>query len=343
MTRLDQGYFTNIKGAVYFPARAYNAYQTFLDFDYRELERDFGYARKAGINSLRIFMSYDYYLTNENDFFAKFDRMLQCAERYKIRVMPVLFEDCGIEYTMESARDRNPFTAVCVRSPGKKTEQDPKLFPAVNPYLDEFMGKYKDDLRILAIEIMNEPHAANHNLEFARYIGEYVKERRGRIPLTFGCISLLHNLYFSDITDIYQFHDNFPSSVKEFAEGLEQAKIVQSIINKPCWITEWQRLRLQGPGWDKNDIPKEDKVPALSSLAQAVYNSGLGNFFWSLMLKPAYLPSQRLNGTFNGLFHEDGSVYSRDDYEAIANVSSGVDEKQIPPEWYQEELNRTRQ
>ena len=42
---LDQSYFTGIRGAVYFPARAYNAYQTYSLFDAAVIDRDFGYAQ----------------------------------------------------------------------------------------------------------------------------------------------------------------------------------------------------------------------------------------------------------------------------------------------------------
>lgn len=50
-----------------------------------------------------------------------------------------------------------------------------------------------------------------------------------------------------------------------------------------------------------------------------------GQLFWCLMVKPAYLQTQRLNGTFNGLFQEDGSVYSREDYLAIAGADAASD------------------
>jgi hypothetical protein len=37
------------------------------------------------------------------------------------------------------------------------------------------------------------------------------------------------------------------------------------------------------------------------------------------MIKRAYLPSQRANGTVNGVFWPDGSVWSLADARAIAN------------------------
>ena len=77
-------------------------------------------------------------------------------------------------------------------------------------------------------------------------------------------------------------------------------------------------------------------------MAATIKESGLGNFFWSLMVKPAYLSTQRPNGTFNGLFHEDGSVYSREDYLSIAENTDAPEEKRSQPEWYLRDLDRMR-
>ncbi len=293
--KLEQSYYENICGAAYFPARAYNAYQTLTMWDEKELERDLGYAVSAGINAYRLFVSYHFYLENQERFFVIFDEMLQLADKYKVRIMPVLFEDCGVEFSEESGNDRNPYTAVCVRYPGREIEHHRERFPEVLPYLDAFMERYRDDNRLLAIEIMNEPHREKGNVEFARYIAEHVYSIRGGIPLTMGCIMLEHNLYFADLLDIYQFHDNFPTSAEQFRNGLIAAKHVEQVVDKPCWITEWQRLREGDPGWGKADIPEEYKVPKLSSLADIIHEVGIGSFFWSLMVKPAYLPEQRIN------------------------------------------------
>ena len=86
-------------------------------------------------------------------------------------------------------------------------------------------------------------------------------------------------------------------------------------------------------------IPESDKCPDLASLADLVYSSGLGSFFWCLMVKPAYLSTQRPNGTFNGLFHEDGSVYSLEDYKAVSGKDDVTVRKELPS-WFIEERKR---
>ena len=343
---LAQEYFIDVRGAVYFPARAYNAYQTYSRFSAQECERDFSYARKAGLNALRIFTSYEFWQEDGQAFFDRFEALLTAAHGQGIRVMPVLFEDCGVENTLEARHSRDPEKAVCVRSPGAVVEQDPARWPEVEPYMEAFFARYKDDDRLLAIEIMNEPHWQRGNLPFAKYIAQVAVRLRGKVPLTMGCMHIEDNLCFAQEIDIYQFHHNFPTSEEEITLLLKTVKAIQEVSRKPCWLTEWQRIRRSGPGWNQADIPQEEKCPRLRSLADIVKASGLGSFFWCLMVKPAYLQTQRLNGTFNGLFQEDGSVYSREDYLAIAGADAASDlppEQPSMPRWFLEDQVRQRE
>lgn len=338
---LDGCYFDKVKGAVYFPSRAYNAYQIYENYDRNEIDRDFGYAESAGLNALRIFTSYEQYQKDGENFFLKFDDLLDRATAHGIRVMSILFENCGVPFTLENALSQDPRMAVCVQSPGKIITDDPARWDMPFLYADMFMRRYRDDSRLLAIEVMNEPHAASGDVPFARALAMRCHAVKGTVPLTMGCITLEDNLFFAEYLDIYQFHDNFPISLKTFRENLEQAAYMQHVVGKPVWLSEWQRLRLSGPGWDVPKIPDDEVPPALATLADIVYSSGLGSFFWCLMIKAAYLPQQRPNGTFNGLFHEDGSLYSFQDFEAIAGKKPvGMIEGKHGPQWFEDEMKR---
>ena len=332
---MDSGFcMSGFKGAVYFPARAYNAYQTYEYFDKEEVSRDFSYARKAGITALRIFTSYEQYLKDGEGFFSKFEALLEAAARHGVRVMPVLFENCGNDFTEERAMDRDPDTAVCVKSPCLEVVRNRSLWGPCAGYVDAFMARYADDRRLVAIEVMNEPDFRGaKDLDFARAMLERAWLTRKGVPLTIGCVTLADCLFYGDLLDVYQFHDNFPTDRDEFRRELEFAAEVKRVTGKPVWLSEWQRIRKSGPGWNKGEIPEEEKTPDLASLAPMVYESGLGSFFWCLMVKPAYLMAQRPNGTYNGLFYEDGSVYSLDDYEAVAGNRDAVERKGLP-EWY---------
>ena len=335
---LDSSYYQGIRGAVYFPSRAYNAYQTWNELDPAEIDRDFGYAQQAGINALRMFTSYEYWQEAGDEFFSRFEQVIALSARHGIRIMPVLFEDCGVDTTPETRADKDPRRAVCTCSPCRAVQQDPARWAEVYPYVDAFFRRYGSDSRLLAIELMNEPNERNGNIPFAQRMVRLGRAYQGSVPLTIGSISMVHNLYYGDDLDIYQFHDNFPTTLEAFRQVLREAQVIQKVTGKPCWLTEWQRLRVKGPGWDVQTIDPEDTLPALATLAPEVYASGLGSFFWSLMVKPAYLTTQRPNGTFNGLFHEDGSVYSLADFQAVAHTQETRPVTPTLPPWYMESL-----
>ena len=339
-TKLNQDYFNNINGAVYIPSRAYNAYQMWMDYNSDEIKRDMGYAKKIGLNSLRIWISYEFWKTDKDKFKNDFEDFLSLVNEAGMRIMPSLFENCGRENTPQAYIDRNFKTATAFKSPGKDITDDETRWDECYVFVKWFMKRYKDDERLLAIEIMNEPHIFNINkgggedLRFARAMFKCARDNEGIQPLTIGCMNMEDNLFFMEYgIDIMQCHNNFPSTLNESERYLQYAKATQDIMEIPVWLTEWQRLREKGPGWDNADIPEKSKQPKLSSLVPLIRKYNIGNFFWSLMLKPAYLPGQRLNGTFNGIFHEDGAVYSIVDANAIAGYDTKLAERKEKPNW----------
>lgn len=331
--------FSPFKGAVYFPSRAYNAYQTFKYYDSEETDRDFSYAEDAGLKALRIFLSYEQYLKDKNAFFKVTSDILARADAHGLKVMFVAFEHCGRDFTNENAEDRNPMTAVCVRSPSISTVMDPASWEPCREYIRSFMRRYACDERLIAVEVMNEPDFAD--MPFALNMLETAHDMKKSVPLTIGCIGLDECLLYGDLIDIMQFHDNFPTDISSFERKLSLGAMIKMRTGKPVWISEWQRLRPSGPGWHVGSIPEEEKGPALSTLMPSIEKSGLGSFFWSLMVKPAYLDAQRPNGTFNGLFHEDGVPASASDYQAISEKHS-VHERYEIPEWFRKDLKGER-
>ena len=340
MNMVDPSYFDSIRGAVYFPSRAYNAWQTWNELNPEEIDRDFGYAQDAGLNALRMFVSFEFWQEQPGAFFERFERVIALSEKHGVRIMPVLFEDCGTDNTPETRANKDPRTAICVCSPCRAIQADPARWTEVHGFVDAFMRRYGSDRRLLAIECMNEPNCNSGNVPFAQHIVRLARSYRGTAPLTIGCITLWHNLYFENELDVYQYHDNFPQSAENLLRVMRDAETVQNLTRKPCWLTEWQRVREKGPGWNSAVIPKEYTVPALATLAPTVYGTGMGSFFWSLMVKPAYLMAQRPNGTYNGLFHEDGSVYSLEDYQAVARKDKTRPVKAELPDWYRESLEK---
>lgn len=314
-----------VRGAVYIPAEAFNAPQMWKNFSQIETRRDFGYAQKIHLNTLRIWASYEYWQMEPEHFKASLDQLLTAAQADRIRILISLFENDGVAPTPKNMWTTDPARAFDVRSPALAivSAAHRERWEKPREYLKWFMQNYRNDRRLLAIEVMNEPDRST--APFARSMFQTAKSMEGSVPLTIGSDSVEHALAYIPLgLDIIEFHVNFPPTRENFESEITNAIAVGKQNHLPVWLTEWQRLRPHGDGWGETKIPQSETLPDYASLAPIVHQYQIGNFFWSLMVKPAYLPPQRAQGTVNGLFWTDGSVSSQRDARAIAGDPSLV-------------------
>lgn len=313
-----------IRGAVYVPAGAYNAPQMWKNFRIQNVQRDFGYAQQVHVNALRLWASYAYWRQHPRRFHHRFNLLLKAAHAHHIRILVSLFENDGVPPTPENMWNTNPRNAFDVQSPGRRIAAgNPRLWSGPREFLVWFMNHYRNDDRLLAIEVMNEPSNSTPKrigtVPFAKSMFRTAKSMQGKVPLTLGSSNINIAREFIPLgLDVIEIHDNFPPSTQALSQVIETALAVGKQAGLPVWLTEWQRVRRGGNGWNGEDIPASEKVPDYASLAATVHHYDIGSFFWSLMVKPAYLPSQRRNGTMNGLFWPNGAVESEKDARAIA-------------------------
>lgn len=339
----------SIRGAIYVPAEAYNAPQMWKNFSLAETRRDFDYARKINLNALRIWASYEYWQMEPEHFKTSLDQLLAAARDSGIKILISLFENCGVPPTPENMWTTNPAKAFAINSPDKDiaSPAHQERWEQPRDFVKWFMENYRNDTRLLAIEVMNEPEA-NHGgnkptMPFAKSMFETAKSLQGTVALTVGTVTVEQAEEFIPMgLDVIEFHDNFPRTSEQFEAAIKHALAMSRENNLPVWLTEWQRLRPSGSGWGNEKLPKAETLPDYASLAPMVHKYPIGNFFWSLMIKRAYLPPQRNKGTINGLFWPDGSVWSLPDACAIANDPSlKLTEKKTIPTGFLDYLGRS--
>ncbi|MFC4551876.1 MULTISPECIES: glycoside hydrolase family 5 protein [Halorussus] len=341
------GDLQNVRGAVYFPRKDWNAYQLWANYEDAVVERDLGYAASLGLNSLRVWTSYEYWRENGPAFFSRVEHFLATCERRGIRPLMVLFEAPPKDPpTEENLRATDPANGFGVHSPSR-----PEIIRKRNwkgyarspiHFARRWAEKYGEDDRVLATEIMNEPGKVRPRRDFVFDALAEVREAAPDATLTMGT----KDVYFSRLydrdgdLDVYQFHMNLPLNPRVAEEYVADqheraAEGDGDGAKKPIWCTEWQRTL---------EEPPVRFAPNLASLAptiQEAHEAGTidGNFFWALMLKPAYLREPRKKGRINGLFHPDGSVYSTADARALAAGTPAVDAldvaeyRALPADW----------
>jgi hypothetical protein len=326
----------DVRGAIYIPTRAFNRFQMWREYDPEVIERDLGYAADLNLNAIRTWLSYEFWLEDSAAHEERLEHFLETADSYGIQVLLGLFDSIGEEPTFENLYGSDLFTAVQTFSPSTRTMLDEQLWDAPRDFIRWFMRRYRNDERLLAIELTNEPGWKKSSRKFVEAMAKMLTLYRGSRPLTLGSTSLANNAQYLDWgLDILQFHYNFVQTPALFRRVLEQAALTKSRQGKQVWLSEWQRVR-PGEGFFA-DVTGDARYPDYSSLAPHIHEANIGNFFWSLMLRPASELHFRRQGVVNGLFHEDGAVWSLDDARAIKAMSGDPDfegtERKEYPDW----------
>ncbi|MFC7080528.1 hypothetical protein [Halorussus caseinilyticus] len=324
---------------MYIPQKDWNAYQTWADYENSVVERDLGYAAELGLNSVRVFASYEYWREDGPTFFAHVEHFLSACHARDIRPLVVLFEAPPKSPPTEAnLHATDPENAFGVHSPSRPEVLQPRNWKGYDRspahFARRWAREYAEDDRLLATEIMNEPGKVRPRRDFVIDALRAVRSEAPDATLTMGTKDVRFARFYDDSTrldglaglDAYQFHMNLPRTPDDARRyATEQRALADEIAEevaerdgparKPLWCTEWQRTL---------EEPPSRFAPNLASLAptmRRLREEGTidGDFFWSLMLRPAYLREPRQKGRVNGLFHEDGAVYSRLDAEIVAD------------------------
>ncbi|WP_240147424.1 MULTISPECIES: glycoside hydrolase [Halorussus] len=326
----------DVRGAIYIPARAFNFYQQWAEYDREVIERDLGYASRVNLNAIRTWTSLEVWREEPEALRERIEHFLSTADDNGQQVLLGLFDFAGKEPTRERLHDTDPRSATGVREPSSKIARNERLWDEPREYVRWFMEHFGDDDRLLAIEVMNEPGWQSHYQEFAHGMYKTADELQGDARLTIGSTSMANNADYVDWdVDALQFHYNFAESPAVYMDMLRSNRDIAEDLDVPVWLSEWQRVR-HSTGF-ATEPPDDQKYSNYSSLAPLIHEAGFGNFFWSLMVQPAFVPAQRQHGVLNGLFHEDGAVWSLDDARAIKAMSGDPsfdgEERQQWPEW----------
>jgi hypothetical protein len=329
----------DVRGAIYLPTRAFNIFQMWWLYDPAVIERDLGYATRVNLNAVRIWTSYEWWTVDAERHAESLEHFLSTAERHGLAVLVDLFEGIGRDPIERHRENTNPATAVPVSSPAGDVLANRDRWDQPREYVEWFMERYRDDDRLIGISAMNEPGWHGVEKRFSKAVFETLAANRGSVPITVGSTSLTNSRdYHKWGADILQFHYNFVKDRKRFRQLLWDANHVSETVSAPVWLTEWQRFRTTD-GSSKRPLWRPD----YASMVPPLHEAGVGNFFWSLMVKPAYVRHQRDLGTVSGLFHEDGAVWSLADARAIKSMSGepafNAEERSALPEWLGGSLN----
>jgi hypothetical protein len=153
-------------GANYVPRSAINQLEMWQadTFNPAQIDEEFGWAAALGMNAMRVFLHDLLWTQDSAGLLARMDRFLGIAERHRIRIMFVFFDGVWDPHPYPG-RQRPPRPHIhnsgWLQSPGLVILRDPARHEALKPYVQGVLRRFRDDPRVLAWDLFNEPDNKN--------------------------------------------------------------------------------------------------------------------------------------------------------------------------------------
>ncbi len=319
-------------GANFTPSNAINQLEMWQDetFSIDLIEKELGYAKKIGMNMMRVFLHDLLWEQDAKGLLSKMDSYLSVADRLGIKTMFVFFDDCWKdEFSLGKQPEPVPFThnSGWVRSPGTGAADDMSQRPRLERYVKGVLSHFKDDRRIAVWDLYNEPgngasgdHMTktglreNASLPLLLDVFRWAKEVSPSQPYTVGVWNFSDS--FSDLrdaaythSDIVSFHsyDNGEKSEIRCKEIIERAN------GRPVICTEYMARQRESTFKDVLPIFKKYHIGAInwglvSGKTQTIYPWG-----YSKNAEPLKMP-------FHDIFEKDGSFLVPEEEGIFASI-----------------------
>ena len=151
-----------VKGVNYIPRTAVNSVEMWMadTFDPDTIDEELGWARGIGYTSIRVQLQFAVWQADPDGFLGRVDKLLEIAAKHGLRVVPVLFDDLNLAgEPPQVGKQPEPVpgehNARWVPSPGADAVKDRSQWPALEKYVEDVMGQFKRDPRVLYWDLYN--------------------------------------------------------------------------------------------------------------------------------------------------------------------------------------------
>ncbi|TFG14888.1 MAG: hypothetical protein EU535_02610 [Promethearchaeota archaeon] len=93
----NPSWYNNIHGINYIASYCRNSYEMWKYYDSKIIERELGYAKKVGFDSIRIYLNYRAWFEDSIGFIQNFRHFFEISSQLGLYVNPTIFDGCGVE------------------------------------------------------------------------------------------------------------------------------------------------------------------------------------------------------------------------------------------------------
>jgi hypothetical protein len=176
-------------GSNFVPSDAINELEMFqpATFNAVLIDRELGMAESIGMNTMRVFLQDQFWLSDSVEAKKRIDEFLGIALKHHIRPILVLFDSCW-EPNPHLGPQHPPIPGVhnsgWVQSPGKERLMNRAVEPELKAYVTGVLTAFGQDDRVLAWDIWNEPD--NGGRDRAEDVPDKVRRVNELLPQAFA-------------------------------------------------------------------------------------------------------------------------------------------------------------
>jgi hypothetical protein len=167
-------------GTNYTPAYACNQVQFWRDFRTDIVEKELAAANKYfALNTLRVYLHPINFEQDKKNFFKNLETFISICNKHGIKPGFTFFDDChrheGIYLDKPTEPVKGYHNGRWAASPQDR-DRDVNNLERYKPYLQDIIGKYKNDDRILWWETFNEPNDSEWSVAMRKAAYKFAKE-----------------------------------------------------------------------------------------------------------------------------------------------------------------------
>ncbi len=155
-----------IVGCNFLPSTAINQLEMFMEetYDPETIDRELGWAASLGFNTIRVYLHDLFWVHDREGFLERLDHFLDICDNHNLKPMLVIFD--GVWHPFPKwGKQPEPIPHLhnsgWVQSPGVEILSDPSKYDSLKGYVQGLMKHFKDDERVLAWDLFNEPENRN--------------------------------------------------------------------------------------------------------------------------------------------------------------------------------------
>jgi hypothetical protein len=326
-------------GSNFNPATAINELEMWQadTFDPQRIDLELGWAESIGMNTMRVFLHDLAYKQDPQGFHRRLDEFLTISAKHHIKPVLVLFDSCWDPFPAVG-RQPQPRAGVhnsgWVQSPGAIALQDPAQYPRLEAYVKAVVGGFKNDARILAWDVWNEPDNTNGGSYNAAepmnkvalierllpQVFQWARAAQPVQPLTSGVwkgdyssddkLDAMQRIQLME-SDVISFHS--------YDDATEFEKRIKWLVryNRPILCTEYMARGNRSTFQGSLPVAKRYKVAAINwGLVAGKTQTFLP---WDSWEKPYVGREPAI--WFHEVFRTDGTPYKQDEVELIKQLT----------------------